>query len=270
MCRAELLVFDLDGTLLDADHSVPESVRAQLAELREMGIETTLATGRPFASARKYVQQLDLTLPLIVFNGAAVVTAEGFPLSTRRLPRTAAIDILKILSTTSAMNSLYLEPADGCFLTDRAGSATDHIQEKDGVGYRVVRSLPEVVQAAEADPVKVFSIGDRSELEEVQQAVRKEYPDISCVFSEHDMLELLGPSVNKVTALGILCEELGLTREVVCAFGDNMNDFELLKQAGTAVAMASAPMALRDAADYVVKHVGLFLDDSSCGWRKND
>ena len=56
MSRTELLVFDLDGTLLDASHRIPETIRTLLFRLREAGIETTLATGRPYAAVQKFIR----------------------------------------------------------------------------------------------------------------------------------------------------------------------------------------------------------------------
>ncbi|UCF09981.1 MAG: HAD family phosphatase, partial [Candidatus Bipolaricaulota bacterium] len=60
-----LLVFDLDGTLLDRDHELPEALRALLRRLRSLGVESTIATGRPLAAVKRFVRSLDLRTPLI-------------------------------------------------------------------------------------------------------------------------------------------------------------------------------------------------------------
>ena len=73
------------------------------------------------------------------------------------------------------------------------------------------------------------------------------------------MLEFLGPEVNKGTALSILCDEVGIDRESVIAFGDNMNDFEMLQEAGLGVAMSTGPVALQETADRVISDMSAFL-----------
>ena len=73
MINPQLLVFDLDGTLLDSSHQIPPSAHELLLAFRQAGLETTIATGRPFASAQRFMQALELTLPVILFNGAAVI-----------------------------------------------------------------------------------------------------------------------------------------------------------------------------------------------------
>lgn len=265
-----LLVFDLDGTLLDSSHRIPTDVRGMLISLREMGVETTLATGRPFAAVKEFARELELQLPLIVFNGAVVIAPDGRQLSSRHLPLSSAKTILGLLEKTSAANHVYLHPTDDCFCTDRQGAAAKHIMKKDGMGCRYTPSLLDVLNDADCDPVKMFSIGPRDELERLQMAVRQDDPAISCVFSELDMLEFLGPNVNKGTALGILCSAIGMESESVIAFGDNMNDFEMLQVAGTAVAMDTGPDDLQAEADLVIRNIAEFLRDHLGGVQRTE
>jgi len=259
MPHSRILVFDLDGTLLNSSHRIPTNVRTMLIGLREIGVETTLATGRPFAAVQSFIGELELQLPLIVFNGAIVIAPDGQLLSARPLPLSAATTILHLLDDTSSSNQLYLDAADDRFYSDRQGVAAEHIMKKDGVGCRYVQSLLDVLNDADSDPVKMFSIGPRNELEQLQQAVRQAEPSISCVFSEHDMLEFLGPNVNKGTALDILCDAIGMPLDSVTAFGDNINDFEMLRVAGTGVSMDTAPAELREEADLTIHDIAGFL-----------
>jgi len=261
MSHTRLLVFDLDGTLLNSSHRIPADVRTMLMALRERGVETTLATGRPFAAVEEFVRKLELQLPLIVFNGAVVVAPDGRLLSARPLPLTAAKAILHLLDETSAASHLYLHSTDDYFYSDHQGPAAEYIMKKDGVDCRYTSSLLDMLNDAGNDPVKMFSIGTRSELEKLQMTIRRTEPAVSCVFSEHDMLEFLGPNVNKGTALSILCESIGVERESVIAFGDNMNDLELLQVAGIGVAMDTAPAELRAEADLVILDIAEFLRD---------
>jgi len=255
----KLLVFDLDGTLLGPDHRVPERVRSLILALREdVGIETTLATGRPYAAVERFVDELDLRLPLIVFNGAAVVMPDGEVLSLRPLPIAQAKTALHLLGETSAANHAYLRPADTRFLADRLGPAADHIVAKDGMRPELVENLGAFLDSQDADPIKIFSIGPREELEAVQAAFRAAVPEATCVFSEHDMLEFLGHRVTKGTALSALCDIAGIDVKDVAAFGDNLNDLDMLRVAGFAVSMAAAPDAMRMEADGVT--------DDLCGY----
>ncbi len=259
MIEAKLLVFDLDGTLLDASHRVPETIRTLLFRLREAGIEVTLATGRPFTAVQRFVRELDLRLPLIVFNGAAVVKPDGEPLALRPLPLRQAKVALGILGETTVANHIYLRPTDAQFTTDRLGPAADHIREKDGMDHKLAENLSDLLDRLDFDPIKIFSIGSRAELERVQTAFRSAEPEATCVFSEHDMLEFLGPDVTKGSALVTLCDAIDVSIESVMAFGDNLNDLEMLRAAGIGVSMASAPDEVRREADAIAEDLASYL-----------
>lgn len=60
-------------------------------------------------------------------------------------------------------------------------------------------------------------------------------------------------SVNKGEALKKLAEIAGLSAKDVVAIGDNMNDIDMLREAGYGIAVGNAPKALKDQADYVCK-----------------
>jgi Cof subfamily protein (haloacid dehalogenase superfamily) len=260
MTGRRLLVFDLDGTLLGTDHRIPNRLRSQLLAMREVGIETTLATGRPYAAVGQFIDELELRLPLILFNGAALVEPDGGVVSLQRLPIGIAREALRLLRQTSAANHLYMEPADTHLVADRLGPAAKRVLEKDGMPTRQVDDLAGFLETSGAGPIKIFSIGPRDELERVQKRFRCVAPDATCVFSEHDMLEVLAPGVTKGRALQTLCDMKGIDIEDVTAFGDNLNDLEMLRVAGHAVAMPAAPDAMIEAADVVTDDLGSYLD----------
>jgi hydroxymethylpyrimidine pyrophosphatase-like HAD family hydrolase len=60
------------------------------------------------------------------------------------------------------------------------------------------------------------------------------------------LVEISAADVTKASTLALLCEELGVGREEVVAFGDMPNDLAMLAWAGTSYAMANAhPSVLR-------------------------
>ena len=260
MTGRHLLVFDLDGTLLGPDHRIPNQMRSRLLALSEAGVETTLATGRPYAAVGRFIDELELRLPLILFNGAALVEPDGGVLSLQRLPIGIAREALRLLGETSAANHLYMEPADTHLVADRLGPAAKHVLEKDGMPTRRVDDLAAFLETSGAGPIKIFSIGVRDELEGIQERLRSVAPEATCVFSEYDMLEFLAPGVTKGRALRTLCDMEGIDIEDVTAFGDNLNDLEMLRAAGHAVAMAAAPDAMIEAADVVTDDLSAYLD----------
>lgn len=87
--RPQLIVLDVDGTLLTSQGRVSESTRAMLGRARELGIGVMISSGRPVAGLPQYVEALGLApegVLLSGFNGAQVCdAATGAVISQRTL-----------------------------------------------------------------------------------------------------------------------------------------------------------------------------------------
>ena len=60
------------------------------------------------------------------------------------------------------------------------------------------------------------------------------------------------PGVSKASGIEQLAEHYGIGRDEVMAFGDSMNDYEIIRFVGTGCAMENARPALKAVADRVV------------------
>lgn len=82
--------------------------------------------------------------------------------------------------------------------------------------------------------------------------VRREFGSrIYQATSWNAFIEMVHPSVNKAESLRRVCELYGVAREDVMAIGDGGNDAEMIRWAGTGVAMGNARDAVKEAADIV-------------------
>lgn len=68
-------------------------------------------------------------------------------------------------------------------------------------------------------------------------------------------MDVLAGGVNKATAIRKLVEHLGLNMNEVYAFGDALNDIEMMQMAGTGVAMGNADQEVKEVADIVTRSV---------------
>lgn len=259
MVGPRLLVFDLDGTLLDSKHQLRIGVSERLAALRRLEVETTLATGRCIAAAAPFVERLDLQHPVILFNGAVIASAAGEVRFEARVDRRVAREALVLAKAYPVDSQLYLEPADPFFYAAARTPAVAAFSRKDGIPPRIVGDLVARLDDARADPLKLLLIGPRPALLALRDRFRQAHPEPECVLSEGDFLEILPPGVSKGTALERLCRDLDVPLGEVVAFGDNLNDREMLQIAGEGVAMGTAPQVMREEADHVVDDLPAFL-----------
>lgn len=72
MVEKHLIALDLDGTLLKDDKTISAKTKMIIQKAREQGHEVMIATGRPFRSSEIYYREMELTTPIVNFNGAYI------------------------------------------------------------------------------------------------------------------------------------------------------------------------------------------------------
>ena len=70
----KLVVFDMDGTLLNSDHIVSEENVKAIEFLKDKGIRVVIATGRPSELMKKYSIELDIKEYVINCNGSIIAS----------------------------------------------------------------------------------------------------------------------------------------------------------------------------------------------------
>ena len=70
--KRHLIVLDLDGTLLTDNLTISEKTKQTLMKAKEAGHEIMIATGRPYRASSLYYNELQLTTPIVNFNGAYI------------------------------------------------------------------------------------------------------------------------------------------------------------------------------------------------------
>lgn len=244
-----LVAFDLDGTLLAADGTMPEATRAFLSKLGR-AVRITLATGRSLGSAQGYIADLGLTTPTILYHGAVVWDPKiRSPLRELRIPPDLARRALSVALQFPIHPQLYRTMEDPTIYVPTVTPPIQAFIAREGLRARAVGDLAPL---ANQGPLKLLFIGDPLDLEKVKNALGQWTPELSVVRSEREYVEVLPPGVCKGEALAWLCAELGIPLERVVAVGDQMSDLSMIEQAGLGVAMTHAPPEVRAKADFVI------------------
>ncbi|HVA92228.1 MAG TPA: Cof-type HAD-IIB family hydrolase [Chloroflexota bacterium] len=246
--RYDLVVMDLDGTLLNEHSQVSTRTRAALEKASAAGVAIAVATGRSYPLVRYFTDGLPLTGPQITYNGAVVVDpVTGKPTFLQAVPTAQVGPVLAFLREWGVFSCYYTEDTifiEGHAPLERALVPPDFPKQPVVVDdFSSLMHLPclKVVAVAQADVIA----GLRPRAEEV--------------FGQHlyvtqtssVLLEFLHPAVSKGAALREAMAYLGLDPARVIAFGDGHNDIDLLQAAGMGVAMGNADEEVRAVADLV-------------------
>ncbi len=251
----KLIVCDLDGTLLTPEHRLGEYSRSVLARLREQGTDVMLASGRHFQDIRLLSEQLGGNGCLISSNGAAVHDRQA-----RLLHRTALDpECVRFLVGDPAFRGVHVNVfRSEDWLVERAEPDLLRYHQASGFRYRVTD-----LGAMEPDDVlKIFFFGEPSELKRLERLVLERFGDrLSSTFSLPVTLEFMAGGVSKGAALARVAESMGIALAEVIAFGDGMNDQEMLNRVGTGIRMANADPRLKAALPHL-EEIGSNRDES--------
>ncbi len=232
-----LLAFDLDNTVVTRDHTLPVDIERAIFDVRDAGHYVTVLTGRPLASAHRFVKQLGVAPgPYSVNHGALVFGLDGEILKRRRM---SADRVRAILSPP-------LLPDDTPFacIVDDALFVNDPHDERWAWAHTANRrvELFDLDRIGEADKIVFGSNGTSEQLERSLLAERT-----LTVYRWGDgYVEVTAEDADKGAALALIAETLGIKRGETVAFGDGTNDVTMLAWASHGVSVGPyAPPEVR-------------------------
>lgn len=229
-----LVVTDLDGTLLTPDHQLGTFSCSVLRQVAAAGIQVVIASGRSWRDVVHYRYQLDLPMMLITSNGARVHDQDGHLLYRHDLPAATVVQILALTPPPGLRLNIYVD--DRWLVTEEFPEIL-RLHAASGFSYERLdhHQLPTNGVA------KIFWVGQPQLLNQWQQQLTATFGNqITSAFSNSDCLEMMAAGVSKGEALQVVLASQGLNAEQVLAFGDGLNDLEMLKAAGHARLMANA------------------------------
>jgi len=250
----KLIALDMDGTLLQPDHTISPGVKQAIAEARARGVYVVLCTGRPYAGVESYLRELRMDNPedyCVTYNGALVQKAS---------------DASTVLQTPLHYNDYrYLQA-----LADEVGSHfqaldrnTLYTANRDISRYTVhesmITTIPLVFCEAEnmdknGTFLKVMMIDEPAILDAAIAKIPAEvFERYNLVKSSAYYLEILDKRVSKGTAVQAVAERLGIKAEEVMAVGDHENDIAMIEYAGVGVAMGNAIEKTKAVSNFVTR-----------------
>lgn len=247
-----LIATDLDGTLLGADGAVSARTRAALDAARDAGIITVPVTARQPIGLQPIAVQAGFRDWALCGNGAYGVHlttreqlfAQELPADVQRELAAALEEVLPGLVYASVRNAGELFVAQDGYA--ELSTLSDHKRAPEtmgGVPLTEVLGTPSLKLTIRHPSVPI------AEIYATLQSLG--LTGFEATLSGAPFVEVMASGVTKATGVAQVCTRLGVDSSEVLAFGDALNDLEMLSWAGHGVAMANAVAEVRDAADEV-------------------
>jgi hypothetical protein len=257
--RHRLLALDIDGTLLDPAGELRPAVRDAVGRAQEAGLRVVLCTGRRFRTARPVARALGVEGPLVLHNGALVKdAASGATRDAVFLPEALVPEILDAVHPHGPP-LVYLDAWPGSdFVTEPRTPRSRHQAEYLAQHSEHARFVDDLAGEERAGILMMSVMTDAETLVALRaEALRRIGPRVRTHSLENKgyggrILEFLALETGKWTGLARVAAGLGIAPEEIAAVGDDLNDLELVREAGLGIAMGNAVEELRAVADLVV------------------
>ena len=248
-----LIASDVDGTMLPRGGAISESLREAIRRCRARGIPFIIASGRWIGAMGDVIRQTGCQgLPMIIANGAAIIGPDGAPMREWLLKDADTRRVYDILRRFDVQINGYKRDALFCLNTQALRRRSTMISSYiGGEGYRLVMDDVDVFEReALRDAYKLEALSENPGVIAGVQAALKGV-GLSITHSSERNVEIMAAGVNKGSALRWLAGALNIPAACCMAFGDNMNDLDMLEAVGWPVAMMNGDERLKAAARIV-------------------
>jgi Cof subfamily protein (haloacid dehalogenase superfamily) len=231
MTNFKILFLDIDGTILTPDDTIEESTKTAINEMKKQKIEVVLATGRPIHEIKELGEELQIS-SYIGYNGALGIY-EGETIFAEPMEIQEVKYILQTAKENNHEVVLYTDSKN--YLTDLETSSVKtflkqfHLRQNEVFTEGVIGDvLGMTIITAGENGEELYQFGDGIHLSQVN------------VQGMQHCFDVIRDKVNKGVGIQFLLNKLGIKRESSIAFGDGMNDKEMLSAAGEGFAMGNA------------------------------
>ncbi len=241
-----LAVSDLDGTLLTPERRLPENTFEIIRKLKEKGIVFGAASGRQLQNLIDFFAPVADDIVIIAENG-------GLGWMRGELLFCNAVPPEKVEKTLQAVHG-----SEGLFPLLCAPDCAYYEDLKQPFESYVNASYTHTAQAdlrtvAKSVPICKIAVYDALGAEKNGIRVLPELlPDLRVIQSGMDWLDVSEKSVNKGAALSVVLKKLGISPDECMAFGDHMNDFEMLQACGHPRVPENAFYKMKEAFPHVI------------------
>lgn len=266
----KLIMSDMDGTLLDEKGMLPPGFQEVISRLKEKGVLFAPCSGRQYFSLLQTFRGYEDEFLFLAENGT-IVMYHGEELFSCPMAKAAALEVLEASKESRDAYRVFCGKKDAYILREQDTEEFHNEFKKYYTHYALVDDFRQV----DDEPIKVSLFDkDGKAAERIIPYVKKFDGPLQVVRSSDWWIDIMAFGINKGIAIQQVQKKMGITPMECAAFGDYMNDAEMMSSVYYSFAMENAHPKIKELArfhtksnaEYGVLHgIRELLDKGLCG-----
>ncbi len=244
-----LIAIDLDDTVLIDYKYMTDYTKEILKKVKELGHKVVISTGRPFHSSEAYYDALELKTPIINFNGSYIHNPHDNKFGDIIYEIPTKIILPFIEEAKAYINNAFLETPNHTYMQKKDSVIEEDFGFNDnGITYG---DFKETTNEHVCGGILFCNKENVSKIYEISKKYESSFKVRNWGGDTYDVFELFHPHMNKGQALKIVSQHLQIQPSNLIAFGDGLNDIEMLQYAKHSVSFENARHSAKQAAKTV-------------------
>lgn len=242
----KLIATDVDGTLVkDGTLAIDPEYMTIIEQLIDKGVLFAACSGRQFVSERKLFSPIREKI-YYVADGGTVVRSYTELLKVHTIPEDVWKGMYRTMRDHMPSCECFIATPDYALAEDAGGKMFHWLRDSYGYDVRAVESLEKLQRD---DIIKMSVYHPTACEEECTPVFIPKWKDKAHLMPAGKQWVDCNPlGVGKWTGVSFLMEKFGIAKDEVCTFGDNLNDTDMLENAGRSYAVANARDEVKQAA----------------------
>lgn len=242
----KLIATDMDGTFLDSSKKFSPEFIDIFYKLKEKNIKFVIASGNQYYRLYQKFLPLSEQMYFIAENGSYI--AEGATELYCNIIKKEDVEIIQSIINNTPRIFMIMCGRKGAYVLKDYFEYRNEVK-KYYCAYSFVDSFDEV----DDDIMKIAIYDPKQNIKEFLDSIQSQLPQgLKIVTSGNEWMDIQNQEINKGVAIQFLQMIYEIKPEECAAFGDQMNDYELLQHVQYSYAMANAVDPIQDIAYEVV------------------
>lgn len=243
----KIIASDMDGTLLTPEHKITPYTKEVLSELHNQDYIFVFATGRHHLDVNCYREMLDIPAYMVTSNGARIHDANNTEIFKKNVSAKVIKSLVALIYKETDIE-IHIYTNDSWYLNREVPKVADFSKQSGFCFNKFSPNNPPTENVA-----KIFLTNDSQKsipkLLQLEKQIKELFPnEVYVAFSNPWCLEIMASGVNKGSALEKITKKHNLTLNNCLAFGDGMNDIEMLARVKKGLIMQTAAPRVKKAA----------------------